>query len=1047
MKRIAAIGACLILGWAGVSAQNEDRVVYKGENGAKVTFFNDQLGFDMVGVSDDGRYFHGSASGGAAFIYEVGTGTLKALPEDYIGLLRVKDFKNYASTRYTMLDSVKYFVDDDIVFNHKEFNLETASGDLKTLFGGYYNPGASGNTLSAYGTLRIDAVTGKIIDTLPWVYPEMQTAGHMNKTFGASQDGKIVVGTSSAPFGFYNTSPVFWDLEADTNYYVGIGEDRESGTTGGSLSSCNNDGTLLCGVIGDGKEDERAYIIKYDKTAHTFERVAVPLWPGSANSIAAEVSETGMVVGGEDLRTFLYDMNTGEKYEMADYLRYLYGVDIPENAIPFNTTSHISDNGRVIVGTANPGAEIPYLIELGEHQIHAVARAVHARQTRGTKKVVVEWSKPLLGEYTLKGYWVYRDDVKISPTMLAANALSFTDAAAPRGTHTYAVQAVYEDNAEAELAVAAPIRVIDPGECLPVQEIYTDIVYNRTVNLYWNLPSDKATAPAARKSAAKGYKAQELDVVDVFNVKNAYASSAVRIGNYVYATAFQSDLVTILNAVTGEIEQTVAIENFKGATDLTAHGRRIYAVSNDNMVRELNIDPNNPLVVKMGTSTRTKISKLSHIAYVENKDQAVNNGDDYLVLGAYNNIMFYPVHPTGQNDTLPGSEKFNFRAYAIAGSEAYDGKLYVANNSSPSGSEVDVFELATGQRLLSQDFVKLPQISSQIGIYGMMVSGITRSELEDGMVLLQCMVQPVELSASNLLVNMELESWPETTGYNVYRDGTKVNADIVKARHYSDVVYEPGTYEYTIEYVSNTCSSKSSDAGVSAKAVINPIGECAKPGAVKAMESNNQVVLTWTRPTSNTWVGINIYRDGEQKVDLLRDQRWLDIDKLQKDKEYTYVVEAFYNNSCVASDTVVIKPTFQGKAMPPSMTALSYRRAADNTYNVELTWELPYFEAPMAYGYCGAPVGSLTPDGVSTVYALIGWDSASIPVFEDLYLVGMEYVLGTKKLTSLDGVVYIDNRIVHTEPVMDLDRIEPGEWNTLNFSKALSMNYKTELAV
>ncbi|MDE6630166.1 MAG: hypothetical protein K2K11_01930, partial [Bacteroidales bacterium] len=437
------------------------------------------------------------------------------------------------------------------------------------------------------------------------------------------------------------------------------------------------------------------------------------------------------------------------------------------------------------------------------------------------------------------------------------------------------------------------------NECLPVQEIYSDIVYNRTVNLYWNLPSDKVISSAAKKSAAKGYKAQELDVVDVFNVKNSNASSAVRIGKYVYATAFQSDLVTILNAETGEIEKTVAVKNFNGAYDLTAHGYTIYAVSNDNMVREINIDPANPLNVQAGNAWNSKISKLNHIAYVENKA-----GEDYLALGAYNNIMFYPVHPVDANDTLPGSEKFNFRAYAIGGSEVHDGKLYVSNNSSVSGSEVDVFDLATGKKLLSQDLVKLPQVAAQIGNLGMIVSGITKSELEDGMVLLQCMAQPLELSASNLLMNMELESWPETMGYNVYRDGQKINAEIVKGRRYSDVVYEPGTYEYTIEYVSNACTSSSADAGVSAKAVINPIGECAKPGAVKAKESNNQVILTWTRPTSNTWVGINIYRNGEQKVNLLKDERWTDIDKLQKDKEYVYRVEAFYDNSCVASDSV-----------------------------------------------------------------------------------------------------------------------------------------------
>ncbi|MDE5762121.1 MAG: hypothetical protein K2H68_01230, partial [Bacteroidales bacterium] len=312
MKRIAVVCACLFLGWAGVSAQ-DGGTVYEGKNGAKVTFFPNQTGFDLVGVSEDGRFFYGSSSNGAAFIYELAKDSMAFLEESNIGLLQVKDWNNYASTKYTLLNGVKKIVSEYVRTLHIDLDVESVSGDLKTLFAGYYNQGVTSDGKAAYNTLRIDAESGELIDTLPWVYPSMQRPGYMNKTFGASQDGKIVVGTSSVPFALYNTSPAFWDLEAGTSYYVGIGEDMEAGTTEGELASCNNDGTVLCGRIGNGK-NFRAYIIKYNKTARTLEHVAVPLWAGSASSSASAVSETGMVVGIEDSRSFLYDMNTGEKY-------------------------------------------------------------------------------------------------------------------------------------------------------------------------------------------------------------------------------------------------------------------------------------------------------------------------------------------------------------------------------------------------------------------------------------------------------------------------------------------------------------------------------------------------------------------------------------------------------------------------------------------------------------------------------------------------------------------------------------------------------------
>lgn len=1044
MKKIAVACACLGLFLAGGFAQ-QGATVYESDY-AKVTFFNSHMGFDLVGVSADGKFFYGSSSAGTAFIYDVAAGQMHPLNETNIGLLAVKDLNNYATTSYTMLDGIKHSLSDEVRDTHIELDVEAASGDLKTLFAGYYDAGSVG--YDAYSSVRIDAESGEILDTLPWVYPQMQTAGYMNRSFGASQDGKIVVGTSSAPFAFTNTSPVFWDLEAGRSFYVGIGEDREAGTTEGALASCNNDGTLMCGYIGNGRTD-RAYVFRYDKATYSFERVAVPLWAGSSTSMAYAVSETGLVVGSEDAKTFLFDMTTGEKYEMTEYLRYLYGVELPEDAIPFNTTGGISDNGRIFAGTGNPNAEVPYLIELGERQLHATARTVTARQNRGTETVAVTWNKPILGQYTLKGYWIYRDSVKVNAEMLAADEFSFTDQKVPGGLHTYAVQAVYDDGEEAEYAFAPSIRVTTVDGCLPVQEIYSSILYNRTVNLFWGLPSDKApeaSVPAAKAPAAKVYTAQNLDMVDMLDMKSTNASAAVRIGNYIYVTAFQSDIVTIFNALSGEVEKTVEVADFKGAYDLTSHGHSIYAVSNDHVVRELTIDPDDPFDVQMGTYWYTKLNKMTHIAYVENK-----NGEDYFALGAYNNVMFYPVAPLNERDTLAGSEKFNFRAYAIGGSEAYDGKLYVANQSSLSGSEVVAFDLATGEKVSTDDLNALPQMASVTGNVGMIVSGLTRCTLEDGMVELQCMVQPRAMTAQNVLVNMELESWPETLGYNVYRkekggeEKVKVNDALVKARHFSDVVYEAGVYEYTIEYVSNRCQSSSEEANVSEEVTINPIGECEKPGAVKAVEVNNQVLLTWTHPTASTWVGINIYRNGEQKVEFLRDERWLDIDKLQKDSRYVYKVEAFYDNSCVASDSVVITPTFQGTAMPPANVNLSARKNSDDTYAADLSWELPYFEQPMAYGYCGAPARSLTPQGVSTVFALIGWDAESIPVFEDLYLVGMEYMVGTTDLVSLDGVVYVDNRIVHTQQVGE--RFRKEEWNTLLFNHAIPMTFKTELAV
>ena len=221
---------------------------------------------------------------------------------------------------------------------------------------------------------------------------------------------------------------------------------------------------------------------------------------------------------------------------------------------------------------------------------------------------------------------------------------------------------------------------------------------------------------------------------------------------------------------------------------------------------------------------------------------------------------------------------------------------------------------------------------------------------------------------------------------------------------------------------------------------------CAAPYDLRLLESNESAILIWSDRCFDEYgfVGFNLYRNGEQIGEKsFRNVCYTDLE-VELNTRYVYRLEAFYDYGCRASDSVEIVLTGQGTPQPPAMLETNPVKNADSAYDITLSWNLPYFEEPMAYGYCGAPVGDFTPGGSSTIFALIGWDAASRPFFEDMYLVGMEYIVGTEELISLDGVVYIDNQMRHTEPVA---RWKKDEWNTLYFSKPFSMNYNTEIAV
>ncbi|MDE7101201.1 MAG: hypothetical protein K2O37_00195, partial [Bacteroidales bacterium] len=221
---------------------------------------------------------------------------------------------------------------------------------------------------------------------------------------------------------------------------------------------------------------------------------------------------------------------------------------------------------------------------------------------------------------------------------------------------------------------------------------------------------------------------------------------------------------------------------------------------------------------------------------------------------------------------------------------------------------------------------------------------------------------------------------------------------------------------------------------------------CAAPSRLQVRESNESAILTWSDECFHKtgFVGFNLYRNGEQIGEKsFRNVCYTDLE-VELNTRYVYRLEAFYDYGCRASDSVEIVLTGQGSPQPPAMLETNPVKNADSAYDITLLWNLPYFDEPIAYGYCGAPAAAVTPTEVSTVYALIGWDTASLPLFEELYLVGMEYIVGTTDLTSLDGVVYIDNQIVHTQP---MERYKAEQWERLYFTKAFAMNYKTELTV
>lgn len=1049
MKRIKIVllaVALLLSGglFAQINVDLSQNITIEGKAGKQI-IFKAIPNMPSVAISRNGKFLMGQdEEGKLGFIYEIATERIQMFNSSVI---EVVDWDNYVTSSFAIIEGEEYDRFMDLaVDTSKDFAIVEASADLLTLRASLYvtRKGAD------FGNVLIETKTGKIIDTLAELDPTYPDGGKMNMGLAMSNDAKIIAGRASLSNTFTNFTPAFWDLNRDEVTFTGYTYIDNSGrelNSSGQLFDIKGSGTAMCGEIRD-----RACYVEYDRGTGKFEVSYIDPFPGYDNSVAFKMNEKGMLLGTDQIgtdpdtrRPFIYLAESKQKYVWADYLKNLYGLDAEQEMSLF-TPIGISDDGRVMTGyNGMDGAWYAYVILLDEHQIYAPARNVQVRNfPRNSSNVVVSWQEPLPGEYTLTGYNVYRDQEKVNQELIAFDKLSFTDENVENGRHKYFVQAVYGDK-ESDATDTANILVMGADGCLPVQELFSSVEYNRTVNLSWGLPTAQANQnvinyPPKGKPAPK-YAAQNgLDFVSVFQPAITYVSASVRIGDYVYSGNFYSGNILVCDAL-GNVLKDVRVDGLPSVYDMTYRDGTFYVVSAGEQVQMLDLNPNDPFDITRSSYFSTSMSRAANITYVENDDETVNNGEDYLLVGDYYHFVGYPLSAVDYEDEFELPVKFDLTGMVVGGCEYYKGRLYVSDQTGTNGCDVVAFDMATGEKLHTTDLYAMPTVleASTGGPEPMYAGGLTHATLEDGTVVLEFLVQCAY--TYNMMVDLELESSDDVLGYVVWRNG-KAITDTLKARHFSENIDEPGTYTYEIQYLSmRGCESKSSMMDVTRTVVIYEKGECNAPKGLRAYESNKQAVLSWTNEgiDDGILVGFNLYRNGEQ----IGEKNFLRLDYTDPDVElgvkYQYRLEAFYDNSCTASDTVEITLDGKGAAREPSAFHVEGEETEDNsTIKATATWGLPYFEEPMAYGYCGLPAGADNVTNTSQLFCIIGWDESDMDKFdEDLYLVGVEFIVNTTRLLTLSPVVYVDGNLVYNK--LYTDRYQAREWTRVYFDQAFKM--------
>lgn len=163
---------------------------------------------------------------------------------------------------------------------------------------------------------------------------------------------------------------------------------------------------------------------------------------------------------------------------------------------------------------------------------------------------------------------------------------------------------------------------------------------------------------------------------------------------------------------------------------------------------------------------------------------------------------------------------------------------------------------------------------------------------------------------------------PNLAGYNLYRNGSKINSAPLTETTYTDTGLTNGiTYEYAVTAVDQD-GNESGRSGTVALAPGDTLPP-APPAGITAAEGSSQVTLTWTANAESDLASYNIYRDGVKANSAPVTSASFTDTGLSNDRTYQYTVTAVDRSGNESQPSNVIRAT-------PS----SYRKVlAEDSFN------------------------------------------------------------------------------------------------------------------
>lgn len=421
------------------------------------------------------------------------------------------------------------------------------------------------------------------------------------------------------------------------------------------------------------------------------------------------------------------------------------------------------------------------------------------------------------------GYNVYRDGMKVND--LAITDMKYTDAVEAAGKHTYTVTSVYADGGESAQSEPTDINIINIEERCAPTAIDANIHINKDVTLRWDYPI--ATAPTFPTDIKARPVTTDDSYPEYINTFNGTGSEmAIASDNkFIYTSVYGESGRINKYSLSGEYMGNIVIDGLESIRNLAYDGEYFYAADNQNDIKKIDIE--------MATIVETiSVSEYArHLAYIPDAD----GGKGGFEVGDWESSIYI-----GKNGSKTGNGP---KLLGAAGTAYHDGKLYAFEQGGTDNAySIGIYDYATGNRIGDINLDNYREVSFDESSLAGGMSTITTPE---GITMLALAIQTT--SATRFMF-IGISGPVGLKGYNIYRNGEKLNDELLTRRYYAETLTDEGNYDYTIEtvYIDGTTSEQSSPVRVT----IVPKGEAKAPDNLKAVQSTYgyNVLLSFSDP-------------------------------------------------------------------------------------------------------------------------------------------------------------------------------------------------------